>query len=67
MTIGDLEALMKKFSLLIMVIGGGLAALGLSGYGGNRYFIGWSYSDRIAIAIGVALFILGMFFRKSAK
>jgi len=40
MTIGDLEALMKKFSLLIMVIGGGLAALGLSGYGGNRYFIG---------------------------
>jgi hypothetical protein len=67
MTIGELEALMKKFSLPFMVIGGGLAALGLSGYGGNRYFTGWSNSDRIEIATGVALFILGMFFRKSTK
>lgn len=67
MKIGEIEVLMKRFSLLMMVIGGGLAAFGLSGYGGNRYFLGWSFGDRIEIAIGVALFILGMFFRKSAR
>ncbi|MHB1672723.1 MAG: hypothetical protein ACYCSP_00585 [Acidobacteriaceae bacterium] len=65
MTIRELEVFVKRFSLPLMVIGGAVAALGLSGYGGNRIFMGWSDSDRIKIAVGVGLFILGMFIRKS--
>jgi hypothetical protein len=60
----DVEGLLKKLSIVIMVLGGALAALGLSGYGGNRIYMGWRTTDRIEIAVGVALLILGMVSRK---
>jgi hypothetical protein len=44
-----------------------LAALGLSGYGGNSIFTGWGDSARIEIAIGAALGVLGMILRKEGR
>lgn len=66
MMIRDIEALLKKLSLTLMVIGGAVAVLGLSGYSGT-HIQAWSDTDRIEIAIGVGLFILGMFFRKQSQ
>ena len=67
MMIREIEAILKRFSILFMAIGGAVAALGLSGYGGNSFYMGWSDTDRIEIAVGVGLFILGMFFRKKSE
>lgn len=67
MNVGGLEAAVRKLSLPLMVFGGALAALGLSGYHRIFAFSGWSDGDRIEIAIGVALFIVGMFFRKQPR
>jgi hypothetical protein len=58
---------MKKITIPMIVIGVGLAALGLSGYGGNSIFTGWGDSARIEIAIGAALGVLGMILRKEGR
>jgi hypothetical protein len=67
MKLGEAGTLLKKFSTPIMVLGGALAAFGLTSYGGNRIYMGWSDSARIEIAIGVGLFLLGMFSRKNTS
>ncbi len=51
---------MKKFAVPIIILGGGLAAFGLSGW--RRY--GWEIDARIEIALGVVLLLLGIFLRK---
>lgn len=67
MKAADAEALLKRFSIAIMAVGGGLTALGLSGYHASRFGSGWDDDARIEIVIGVALFILGMFSRKNTR
>ncbi|MGP8250500.1 MAG: hypothetical protein ACLQHF_00600 [Terracidiphilus sp.] len=62
---------MKRSSnLIIVVIGGALAAFGISGFeehSGIYGWAGWRVEDRIEIAVGVALVILGMFLRKESR
>ena len=59
--------LLKKAAIPMMVIGGGLAAFGLTSYQGSRLLSGWSVGGQITIAIGVALFILGALLRKESE
>ena len=55
---------MKRFSIPIIALGGGLASFGLAGFIPNG---GWYDSSRVEIAIGVVLLIVGILFRKEPR
>jgi hypothetical protein len=73
---------MKKLAALLIVFGSGLAAFGISGFGGSLDFsrfvlpglqgsysgsFGWSLNNQIEIVIGVVALILGVILRKDSK
>jgi hypothetical protein len=59
---------MKKTSIAMIALGGGLIALGLSGFSGNsRVGYGWYVPERVEMAFGIVLVLLGWFSRKVSK
>lgn len=68
---------MKKTADLLIVIGGGLAAFGISGFGltlsevvrpdGPIGWYEWPLNSRIEIVIGVVSLIYGVILRKDSK
>jgi hypothetical protein len=59
---------MKKTSIAMVVLGGGLFVLGLSGFSGNSKFgYGWYVPERVEMAFGVVLAFLGWFSNKISK
>ena len=57
---------MKKLSIAMAVLGGALAAFGLTGFSasldnvaGLSGWAGWDTASRVEVIIGVALFLLG--------
>jgi hypothetical protein len=63
-----METDMKKTSIAMIVLGGGLFVLGLSGFSANsRFGYGWYKPERIEMALGVVLALLGWFSNKVSK
>jgi hypothetical protein len=73
---------MKKAANLLIVLGSGLAAFGISGFGGSfspqdvilpgmhggvSGSVGWSQNNQIEIVIGVVSLICGVILRKDSK
>ena len=73
---------MKKLAVFLIVFGSGLAAFGITGYGGSYSLqspilqgleggysgsFGWSQNNQIEIVIGVVLLIYGVILRKDSK
>jgi hypothetical protein len=73
---------MKKVAVLLIVFGSGLAAFGISGFGGSfspqevilpglhggvSGSVGWSPNNQIQIVIGVVSLIYGVILRKDSK
>ena len=73
---------MKKAAVLLVVLGSGLAAFGISGFGGSSSTqevilpgahggesgsVGWSQDNQIEIVIGVMSVVSGVILRKDSK
>jgi hypothetical protein len=59
---------MKKTSIAMIVLGVGLFVLGLSGFSSNSKFgYGWYVPERIEMAFGVVLALLGWLSNKVSK
>lgn len=73
---------MKKLAVFLILFGGGLAAFGISGFGGSfslsspilqgleggySGLFGWSQNNQIEIVIGVVSLIFGVILRKDSK
>ena len=71
---------MNKWAILLIVFGSGLAAFGISGFGGSFSLqreilisdaysgsFEWSQNNRIEIVIGVVSLIYGVILRKDSK
>jgi hypothetical protein len=73
---------MNKLAILLIVFGSGLAAFGISGFGGSFAFqneilpglqgsysgsFGWSLNNQYEIVIGVVSLIYGVILRKDSK
>jgi hypothetical protein len=71
---------MKPMTILLIVFGSGLAAYGISGFGGSFSLqreilvqdaysgsVGWSQNNQIEIVIGVVSLIYGVILHKNSK
>ena len=66
---------MKKYCITMIVIGGGLATFGLSGFSASLGTLwgelnggaSWDNGSRIEITVGVVLFLLGISIRKELR
>jgi hypothetical protein len=68
---------MKRVAALLIVLGSGLAALGVSGFGGSfssdrlpgtwSGSLGWSLNNQIEIVAGVVSLAFGLILRRDSK
>ncbi len=68
---------MKKIANLLIVLGSGLAAFGVSGFGGSfssdrlpgtwSGSLGWSLNNQIEIVVGLVSLAYGLILRRDSK
>jgi hypothetical protein len=73
---------MKNWGIVLIIFGSGLAAFGISGFGGSFSYqneilpglqgsysgsFGWSPENKVQIVVGVVSLMYGMILRKDSK